>query len=215
MNIRAITSTIFLVCLILLATGVGFLTGKYFYPKSTPVNTIQGLLWPDPKVIGDFSLLDHEGNPFGLSKLQGKWSLLFFGYTHCPDVCPVTLSTLDQVVKKLHEKQQDKNLQVLFVSVDARRDTPEQLADYVHYFNPEFIGLGGSTSQIDSITRQIGVAYFIGKNDGTDEYTVDHTASVFLVDPEKRLVGIYSTPHDADDIASRFIRIKKFIREQG
>ena len=215
MNNRTIISTLILVSLVTLATGIGFITGKYFFPGQPPAGTIQGLLWPDPKVVGEFSMLDHEGNPFGPAKLQGKWSLLFFGYTHCPDVCPITLSALNQTVKILQEKRQDNNLQVLFVSVDAQRDTPEQIAGYVGYFNPGFIGLGGNRSQIDSIARQIGVAYFIGNNEGSNEYTVDHTASVFLIDPEKRLVGIYSAPHNADEIASRFIQIREFIQGQG
>ena len=98
-----------------------------------------------------------------------------------------------------------------FISVDPERDTPARLDQYVTYFNPEFIGLGGSVEQVASITGQVGVGYYLNKTDDTEHYLVDHSASLFLIDPEGRLVAIFSPPHNKRIIADRFNQIRQFI----
>ena len=169
---------------------------------------IPGLLWPEPKSLAPFSAVDHENNPFTLADLRGKWSLLFFGFTHCPDICPVTLAVMDKAHSQL---DQDRDVQFALVTVDPDRDTSERLEQYLSSFNPEFIGLGGSAEQIAGLTGQVGLPYFREKTQDEENYLINHGGSLFLIDPLGRLVGIFSAPHDALDIADRFNRIREFI----
>ncbi len=192
--------------LVALATVLGMLAAMYQRQETQPA--IPGLLWPEPKPLAPFTAVDHDNNPFSLNELRGKWSFLFFGFTHCPDICPVTLAVLDKVHKQLDRA---RAVQTVFVSVDPERDTPARLQQYLTSFNPEFIGLGGSVEQIANLTGQIGLPYFLDKTESEENYLVDHGASLFLVDPQGRLVAIFSTPHDNRSITDRFNRIRQFI----
>ena len=201
------------ISLMTVATVAGIYTARQQqHALSQP--DIAGLLWPNPKQLHAFSTLDHEGQVFGLEKLQGKWSFLFFGFTHCPDICPITLSVLNEVKTLIEKDGQHGDTQVVFVSIDPERDTPAQLAAYVDYFNKDFIGLGGSQAQIQSLAGQIGVMYFRGETSATGDYLMDHSASAFLIDPRGRLIGVFSAPHAAADVAARFMQIKAFIEGQ-
>jgi protein SCO1 len=173
---------------------------------------IEGLFWPSPKQIRDFDSLDQTGNPFGLNQIKGKWSFIFFGYTHCPDVCPITLSVMADSYKQLAIEHDD--IQIIFVSVDPARDTTEKLSQYMSYFNEDFIGLNGDPEKGNSLTKQIGVAYYLNNEEQTDNYLVDHSASIFLFDPKARMVGKISAPHESSKIIQQFIKIKKFIDAQ-
>ncbi len=174
---------------------------------------IQGLFWPNPRQIGEFETVDHNQSSFGLSQLKGKWSFVFFGYTHCPDICPITLSMMASIYPELNGTVD--NVQVLFVSVDPARDSTDKLAEYVNYFDPDFIGLGGTENQVNSMTRQLGVAYFLNKEDDTENYLVDHSASLYLISPEAQMVGKLSPPLRADGIKKQFYQIKEFIDAQS
>jgi protein SCO1 len=174
---------------------------------------IEGLFWPNPKQIRDFDSLNQKGNSFGLNQIQGKWSLLFFGYTHCPDICPITLSVMADSYKQLAIEYED--IQIIFVSVDPARDTTEKLSQYMSYFNEDFIGLNGDPEKENSLTKQIGVAYYLNNEEHTDNYLVDHSASVFLFDPKARMVGKISPPHESNIVIQQFIEIKEFIDAQN
>ncbi len=214
MKNRILVAIAIVVCFLVLGAGLGVFTLKYYHTNAAAKPEIEGLLWPNPKQIMPFTAIDHKGNPFGLEQLTGKWSLVFFGYTHCPDVCPITLSILNQVYQKLAEKNAENNIQIIFASIDPERDTKEQLAAYVDYFNKAFIGLGGTEQQIASLGQQIGIVYIQGEKTSSGEYVVDHTASVFLIDSAGRWVALFSTPHQADDIVNRFLAIQDFINGQ-
>jgi protein SCO1/2 len=158
---------------------------------------------PEPRVLADFDLVDQDGEPFSLQRLNGKWSLLFFGFTHCPDVCPSALYDLHQVNQAVAGAGGNKAAyQVIFVSVDPERDSPQRLKDYVDYFDPDFLAVTGSPEQLAALSKQIGVAYRIEPHEpGNENYTVDHSASVMLTDPRGRLHGVFPAPHDADKMA--------------
>ena len=191
---------------VVLATVIGVLATMHQRDKTEPA--IPGLLWPNPKSLTAFATVDQNNNPFTLTDLKGKWSFLFFGFTHCPDICPVTLAVMDKVHRQLEPAE---NVQTVFVSVDPERDTPARLDQYVTSFNPSFIGLGGSAEQIANLTGQIGLPYFLDKTESEENYLVDHGASLFLVDPRGRLVAIFSRPHDNRSITDRFNRVRRLI----
>lgn len=206
-----------MVTLAVLAAATGFYVSlkqsqKEQQVKRTNTPVIEGLFWPNPKQLHDFNTLDQTGTKFGLEQLTGKWSFIFFGYTHCPDVCPITLSVMSDVYQELEPQHND--IQVIFVTVDPDRDTTEELAQYVAYFNKDFIGLGGGKKKIDSLTKQIGIAYYINNEKQNENYLVDHTASIFLIDPKARLIAKLSPPHNTDKIIQQFTDIKIFVDAQ-
>lgn len=185
----------------LLSAAAGF--GLWKLRHDGPANMTESLrILPDPRVLADFSLVDQHGAPFSLEQLHGRWSLLFFGFTHCPDVCPSALYDLHRVNQAAADAGADKAAyQVIFVSVDPERDSPERLGAYVAYFDPDFRAVTGSVEQLAALTRQIGIAYRIEPHEpGSQVYTVDHSASIMLTDPEGRLHGVFPAPHDAGSI---------------
>ena len=199
--------------LISLGIGVGYHYASYYQQQEIP--NVQGLLWPEPKQLRAFATIDQNDEIFSIDKLEGKWSFFFFGYTNCPDVCPITLSVFNEFHDRLIAQQQDENVQFIFVTVDPERDTTEKLKQYTGYFNPALIGLGGNITQVTSLTSQFGVVFMHGEKQDTGGYLVDHTASVFLTDPLGRIVGIFSAPHEVESFMNRFLVIREFIESQS
>ncbi len=202
-----------MVALSILAAGAGFYVSLKLSQQQQLQNPgIEGLFWPNPKQIQIFDAIDHHGKPFRLEQIKDKWSFIFFGYTHCPDVCPVTLSVMADAYNQLANDNTD--VQIIFVTVDPERDTTGNLSRYVSYFNEEFIGLGGNTEMIESLTKQIGIAYYLNKRGKTVDYLVDHSASIFIIDPKARMLAKLSAPHESAQIVQRFTKIKAFINGQ-
>jgi protein SCO1/2 len=174
------------------AAPVELATGTYIHPSRT---------------LPDFSLIDHHGQTFGLAQVRGHWSMMFFGYTNCPDFCPTTLTTLAALEKRLRSDAAPVRPRVIFMSVDAKRDTPEQLAKYVPYFDPEFIGLtAASQSDVEAVAAKLGVGVIITpKADGT--YSVDHSGAIFVLNPQGRLAAVLTGPFSVDALESDFRRI--------
>ena len=157
------------------------------------------IVLPEPRGVPAFTLTDHDGQAFGNERLLDRWSLLFFGFTHCPDVCPSTLYDLHQLNKQLSEALggHPAGHQVVFVSVDPERDTPAQLRDYVTYFDPAFVAVTGEHDQLQPLTRKLGIAYRIEEHaEGETQYNVDHSASILLLNPQGLLHGVFPAPHD-------------------
>jgi protein SCO1 len=149
-----------------------------------------------PRAVSDIHLIDQDGHPFSERELRGRPSLVFFGFTHCPDVCPTTLAKLAQVRKTAAIP----GLRVLFVTVDPQRDTPQALGVYTHAFDPSFIGLTGEPEAIRRLSAAFGVASMRVELPGGD-YTMDHSAAVFLLDTHARVVGIFTPPFDTRRLA--------------
>ena len=140
------------------------------------------------KLGGDFELTTHLGESFHLSDISGKVGILFFGFTHCPDVCPTTLLELQRLLNDLGD--QSDAVSVLFVSVDPKRDTPEKLDGYVKYFNKNIIGLTGTEAQLAKVLEQYNSsAKLIGDTD-TDTYNVEHSANLYLINKQGELGSI-------------------------
>jgi len=181
----------------------------WMLPDKTIPPELQGVLRPAPKALRAFELTDQYKQPFKLERLEGKWSFVFFGYTYCPDICPTTLSTLTGVAGQLQKDPQGlSNIQVVFVSVDPQRDTPDLMKDYLKYFNEAFQGITGAQQDIDSLTRQFGAGYMKEPETAPGQYLVSHTSSIFLVDPHGRLLAAFSPPHDPTTIVDQFRQIR-------
>ena len=181
----------------------------WMLPNKTIPPELQGVLRPEPKPLRTFELSDQYRQAFNLERLKDKWSFVFFGYTYCPDICPTTLSTLTGVVKQLQADPQGlSNIQVVFISVDPQRDTPDVLEAYLKYFNEAFQGVTGAQQDIDSLTRQFGAAYMKELETTPGQYLVSHTSSIFLVDPYGQLLAAFSPPHDANTIVEQFRQIR-------
>ncbi len=177
---------------------VGLLIAAYGNKLLTP-QKLHGQVIEPPPVMDDFTLSSAQG-PVSLSDFHGKVVVLYFGYTFCPDVCPTTLAVLNQAVTGLGDSAQ--NVQVIFISVDWKRDTPEKLAQYTAHFNPAFLGLTGPQPQIDLITKEFGIFYLLNLPNENGFYSVDHTASTRALDREGRLSVIWPYETPASDIKS-------------
>ena len=149
---------------------------------------------------GDFELTGPDGKEISSESFRGKVMLIYFGYTYCPDVCPMTLSHLKVGMLELAEEA--KGVQVLFVSIDPERDTRDKLNEYVPYFHPDFIGLTGSVSDVGIVARQYGAGYFKQEVESVEGYFMAHTDAVFLVDQKGRYRGRYKTERDMEKLIS-------------
>ena len=162
-------------------------------------------LFPAPKPLAAFAFTDHENRVFDLSRLKGKWSFLFFGYTHCPDICPTTLATLARAHESIAKSTAGaQDVQFVFISVDPNRDTAGKLRQYVTYFDTSFLGVTGDNAQLGNLAGQLGAAYHVAITPGMENYPVYHTAAVFLVDPRARYHAVFAPPLDAEGISRRF-----------
>lgn len=155
---------------------------------------INGLFILDqPRILSDFELQDHRGKAFTKESLKGKWSLVFFGFTHCPDICPTTMALLNQLMTELNGSILDQS-QVIMVTADPARDTVEKLAEYVPFFNPEFTGVTGEFISLKRLGNQLNVPFV--KVPQADSYTIDHGGQVVIINPRGDYHGFLSTPLD-------------------
>jgi protein SCO1 len=149
-------------------------------------DTFRGTTYAEPYPIApEIELTRANGTSFRLSEMRGKIVALFFGYTSCPDVCPITLGELNQALEKLGN--QANQVQVLFVTVDPKRDTPERVQEYVNHFNPDFIGLSGSETELARVWNNYGVFREVAESTSAAGYLVSHTARVTLIDQQGNL----------------------------
>lgn len=149
---------------------------------------------------GALALTDHHGRPRTLTDFRGKLVVLFFGYTHCPDVCPTTLSDMAAALKRLPPEQATR-VQVLFVTVDPERDTAELLRDYVPYFHPDFLGLRGSPAETLAAAKAFRIHYRKHVEPGATDYLIDHTAGSYVLDAEGRLRLFQPFAQPPEDLA--------------
>lgn len=192
---------------------LGLLAGVMFWNGSGPLPPpeLQAPLLPEPRTLTSFQLTDQHGNPFDAEGLRGRWSLMFIGYTHCPDVCPTTLQTLVATARRMAASPDGvEHTRFVFVSVDPKRDSPAQLKEYLAYFHPDFLAATGERDQIDALVRQLGGVYmFEGDTEG-DSYIINHSATLYLIDPEGRYYARLQPPHDPVQIADTLARIRDY-----
>lgn len=168
---------------------------------STPAVPEDVSLLEPARPLPQVRLIDDAGEPFGLEQLRGQWSLLFFGFTHCPDICPNTLGILNSVHTRLQQSGQAPGLQMVFVSVDPRRDDPTALRQYVHYFDKDFVGVTGEIEQLKRLTGALYIPFAYTDNpDGG--YTVEHSAALVLVNPQGQARAYFTPPHAPEKLAA-------------
>ncbi|MEJ2454090.1 MAG: SCO family protein [Candidatus Thiodiazotropha sp.] len=180
-------------------------------PATEPPLALQSAtLLPELRSLPPFSLVDQQGRAYDNRRLQNHWTLLSFGYTHCPDICPTSLAMLAQMKQQLQQKGMQDPYEIAFVSVDPERDTPQQLGEYVAYFDPDFLGLTGTPSAIEELARPLGILYRKVITEGSAmDYVMDHSASMVLLDPQGRYRALFSPPHDAAMMAQDILAISQ------
>ncbi len=184
------TSAKFLIAPVILAV-IALIGGIVLQEKlDQPPTFKNATLYPaDFRPVPAFELQDQNGKNFTQEQLKDQWSIIFFGFTNCPDVCPTTLNILQQAYELLGENK--KQVQVILVSVDPQRDNQQQRKDYIEYFHPDFIALGeadgGTGSKIKALTKSMYIHYQTVENEASPEdYLVDHSAAILIINPEGR-----------------------------
>lgn len=188
-------------------------SGLFLYKKLMLSPPEHSLYYKTPREVKPFTFTDHKGQTFANEQLKDHWSWVFFGYTSCPDICPTTLQELNFVYDDL--KKIDANTQVLLVSVDPNRDTPERLSQYIPYFNEEFFGLSANHDVLFPFSRNMGLMYSIHDETTEANYLVDHSASIVLINPEGQIAAIFKPEMEVgklpivkgDDIVADFEKI--------
>jgi protein SCO1 len=196
-----------LALLLLCVAAAGGVVAALMLSPKPPVALASGTLLVPARALADFSLIDNRGRSFAASNLRGHWSLMFFGYTNCPDYCPATLTLLAALEKQLRAAKTPAPPQVIFVSVDAKRDTPAHLDQYVPNFDPDFVGLTAPDQPaIEALAKQWGVPVSVQfAPDGN--YSVDHSTAIFVIDPAGNLAAVLTGPFSVDALRSDFQRI--------
>lgn len=184
-------------------------TGETTWGNAPP--EVQAVMWPEPRPLSDFSLQTQHGESFGRESLEGQWNFLFFGYLECPDVCPTSLYAMREMREFLRQLDRDHDRhQYIFISVDPENDTPEEMREYLSWYDDDFIGLHGDEQEIAALAGSMAVKYeeFV---DETGYRSIDHTSSVMIVDPEGRVVGALPPPLQPQRMAERFERLRGFL----
>ena len=207
--------------IVLLLTGIwlgmDLVSDDKLEKRDVPSATIYEIPLPLPQ----FTLTDHNGKEFNQWSFSRKWTFMFFGYTHCPDVCPMALVDLNAIYHILAEKgdlifkKYNIDTQFIFVTVDPERDTVGELKEYIPYFNKNFIGLTAEPDMIEKLAQPLGVSYMrVPGKDSEGDYYIDHSASFLLIDPLGRLRAYFPPPHDPELIAEDFRRIRNKYTEE-
>ncbi len=183
---------------ITIAVASGFMFGQYATNKEAMSETIRAMVPETPRKLA-FPALQQDSGNFDMASLQGKWRLLFFGYTHCPDICPTTLATVAEARKKVTQNNSEFP-QVVFISVDPARDSVKMLGEYVRYFDKDFIGATGEEKLLRAITVQVDSSFVIEASDNPAEYMVGHSLNLILINPQLELVAILRPPHTVKSI---------------
>jgi len=200
---------VILFCMMVIVSTLVIYYGLIDHHKKT-VNVgaikINGILLPQPNVIQNFAFTDHYGNTFTKDNLKGHWSFLFFGFTNCGYVCPTTMTVLNKMYKMLEKNLSSEKLpMVILVSVDPERDTVARMNDYINSFNPRFVGLRADSQLTDAFVKNMHVSAVKMQAEGADDqYTINHSAEILLINPDAKVQAYFSYPHNADQMAKDY-----------
>lgn len=196
----------FYIVLILTISFAVLIWRQYMVPTGSPAVVMSESSTGKPKIGGSFSLVDQDGKAVTEADFKGRFMLVYFGYTFCPDVCPTSLSAMAEALDILGDKA-DQVVPV-FITVDPQRDTPEQMKMYVEYFHPRLVGLSGTVDQVAAAANAYK-AYFAKAGDGTEEeYLMDHSSITYLMGPDGQFISHFSHGVDGEEMAKR---MKEFL----
>ena len=193
-------SATYLILVAAVAAAVGLWLGSRAFAPSAP-RLAAAVMYPSPRELPDFKLQRADGSALTKTDWQGHWTVAFFGYTNCPDVCPTTLATFRQVFAKLAADGIAGKVRFDFISVDPQRDTPDVLTKYVGYFDKDFVAATGTDDQLTPLTRALGLMY-ARNTDANGTISVEHSGAAVIVDPQGREAGILRPPFAARAIAN-------------
>ena len=185
-----------------MSVALGLFVNKVLTPKNLSIEEFKDLgvyLREPARNIRDFELINTENKPFSQEDFIGNWNLIFFGFSFCPDICPITMSLLAKVQSSLETDEKNK-VDFFMVTVDPARDSPEALRKYLDNFSKTFIGLTGTLDQIYNFSTQVNAPFSPVLNQEGSHYTVDHSGNIILINPEGKLAGIFKMPHDQKNI---------------
>lgn len=196
----------------LLALSIPLVLGIYFANKSDPTvspELINASYLLDQQVaIADFNLIDQNKQAFTAEQIKGEWTFWFFGFTHCPDICPFTMGTLSAVMQTLKQEHDIDNIRIVFVSVDPLRDTPERMKSYLETFGNEVIGVSSTEPELATFIKNMGIVAKLPKAvNANDNYDVMHSSSIYLIAPNNAIAALLRTPHSVDDIVYNFQQV--------
>ncbi len=184
------------VCAISLTAGI--MLSRNSTTSELPEGTV---LYNQPRALGEFTLEDKNGAEFTPAQLKGRWSLVYFGFTHCPDVCPGSLAKMKRIRALIADTH--PALQYILVTVDPERDTSQRLKDYVEFFDESFQAVTGTPNKIDAFIRRFGVASVKVEDDAMPGgYTVDHTSVFALVNTNGNIIGVFTSPHKVENVVA-------------
>lgn len=213
---NAINKAILIILAIAISIGLGiYASGKKFALGDINQQLKQATyLYDQQKAIADFSLIDHNNNSFTPDSIIDSWTFWFFGFTHCPDICPITLGTLSATVDRLKSQHNIKDdIKIIFVSVDPERDEIAKLKTYTNAFSDHALGVTASPEQLEPFLKNMGiVAVKQSPKQESSDYLVDHSSSIFLIAPDTGISAVFGAPHNAEDITQDFLTIRKFYR---
>jgi len=188
---------------------LGSVIGTYLYVKKLKSDELDKERKREigkSKIGGPFNLIDHDGNPRSNKDFLGKWALIYFGFTHCPDVCPDEMEKMSALYDNIRESKKSEkylgDIVPLFITVDPERDSAKAVKEYVHEFHPDIIGLTGSEEQIKEACKSYRVYFSAGPRDDEEDYIVDHTIIIYLVDPEGDFVDYYGQRKSAMEVTT-------------
>lgn len=171
-----------------IALVIGIVVALTIAPPSAD-KTQHVSLYPQARAMPDFQLVDHNNQAFTSKNLMEHWSLVFVGYTYCPDICPTTLAELKGIYPELQKIPSDFPIQIVLLSVDPKRDTPKRLNEYINFFHSDFIAVTGEHPQLFPLVRAMGMMYSMSESTDNPNYLVDHSSSVVVVNPKAQVVG--------------------------
>jgi protein SCO1/2 len=199
-----------LILLIALAAGLGLLAAQKFFGSASVSpqwpQTQAVTLFPQPRTLPPFSLRQSDGTQLASGELNGHWTLVFLGFTFCPDVCPTTLTELAQAQNQWKSLPDSTRPRVLFVSVDPERDTPTRIGEYAHAFHPDTLAATADVPALEQFAKSLGFVFMKVPGQGfvenPEDYSMDHSSAIAVLDPQGRLTGLIRPPFKPQAIAA-------------
>lgn len=193
-----------IIAIALASLAAGYFVAQSSRPQVPVIDDSVIFVYPQTRSLADVSLTDMNGQSITPADFKGDWWVLYFGFTFCPDACPMALANMKQIKTRLPE---NTNIKFGLISVDPQRDTPERLKEYVTFFHPDFYAATSDVDAIDALTASVNVVYAISGDQSKDDYSVDHSNFMVLLNPEGQHAGIISSPHDPEKIAAELTKL--------